>query len=221
MRKQAFTLIEPPAVRQGFTLIELLVVIAILSLLVSILLPSLTKARELAKDITCKTKLRNLCVGLSLYLEDSRGIFPIGDYYGSWGQADTWKHTIQRHSNLDDEAFLCPTDKLSETGFQYGSYLINSYNWSRGIASRYSSTFQTENSIDMFPSPADKVALIEGQNICLYTQQGLLGEHAGHSVRYIHDDKANILWLDMRAGDMEIGDVADIKDAQKLFDYRF
>jgi prepilin-type N-terminal cleavage/methylation domain-containing protein/prepilin-type processing-associated H-X9-DG protein len=54
----------------GFTLIELLVVIAIISLLVSILLPSLTAAKNLAKSVVCQTNLKNILYGSAMYSED-------------------------------------------------------------------------------------------------------------------------------------------------------
>lgn len=53
--------------RKGFTLIELLVVIAIIALLVSILLPSLNTARELAKRAMCCTNLNGMGKALILY----------------------------------------------------------------------------------------------------------------------------------------------------------
>lgn len=57
----------------GFTLIELLVVIAIISLLVSILLPSLTKAKELARGAACMANLKNINLAAQYYLEDTGG----------------------------------------------------------------------------------------------------------------------------------------------------
>lgn len=61
---------------RGFTLIELLVVIAIISLLVSILLPSLQKAKELAKQAVCLSNLRNVGLGLQLYSSNNDGFIP-------------------------------------------------------------------------------------------------------------------------------------------------
>ena len=55
----------------GFTLIELLVVIAIIALLVSILLPSLSKAKELAVRAVCASNLRNVGMAELQYIQDN------------------------------------------------------------------------------------------------------------------------------------------------------
>ena len=63
--------------RQGFTLIELLVVIAIISLLVSILLPSLNHARELTKRTICASNMHHINMGLHMYTtQDNKNHFP-------------------------------------------------------------------------------------------------------------------------------------------------
>lgn len=61
---------ESPLHGNGFTLIELLVVIAIISLLVAILLPSLQKARDHAKTITCLSQVRTFGFAFNAYLDD-------------------------------------------------------------------------------------------------------------------------------------------------------
>lgn len=60
----------------GFTLIELLVVIAIIALLVGILLPALGAARQTAKDMLCKSNMRQLATATMVYANDYKGKFP-------------------------------------------------------------------------------------------------------------------------------------------------
>lgn len=62
---------------KGFTLIELLVVIAIIALLVAILLPSLGRARELAKQAVCQSNLNTVGKGIMLYKTDDKDRYPI------------------------------------------------------------------------------------------------------------------------------------------------
>jgi len=71
--------------RRGFTLIELLVVVAIIALLVSILLPTLTQAKEQARQSYCLNSQRNFCIGLNTYDADW-GVVPYN--YADYGSSD-------------------------------------------------------------------------------------------------------------------------------------
>jgi prepilin-type N-terminal cleavage/methylation domain-containing protein/prepilin-type processing-associated H-X9-DG protein len=80
----------PSRATSGFTLVELLVVIGIIALLISILLPSLNKARETANRVKCASNLRQIGQTILLYTNDNNGNYPRGVFAlipGSGGSA--------------------------------------------------------------------------------------------------------------------------------------
>ena len=134
--------------KSGFTLIELLVVITIIALLLAILLPSLTKVRELGRRVICKTNLRQIAIAWHAYLNDYEGKFyqfPGAELiYGGYEGTDYVDVPRPLNPYLDlpeiseseDEAkvFKCPADKgglMGETLPIYSvkgtSYLANIY----------------------------------------------------------------------------------------------
>ncbi len=64
--------------KRGFTLVELLVVVSIIALLIAMLLPALSKAREVAQSSVCKAQLHSLGQGLTIYAAESHDKVPLG-----------------------------------------------------------------------------------------------------------------------------------------------
>jgi prepilin-type N-terminal cleavage/methylation domain-containing protein len=68
----------------GFTLVELLVVIAVIALLMAILLPALTKAKEQGKRAVCLTHIKQLQLAWNMYCDANNEKVPVGDVGYSW-----------------------------------------------------------------------------------------------------------------------------------------
>jgi len=83
--------------RKGFTLIELLVVVAIIALLISILLPSLARARELTKRSVCLANLRGIGSGCVIYSNDNNEWYPMSFFAEtmSYSEATRGEHVVE------------------------------------------------------------------------------------------------------------------------------
>lgn len=79
---------DPKPNRYGFTLIELLVVISIIALLIGILLPALSVARETARQAQCLANVRSIGQVFEMYAIDFRDRLPIAGVVVDWGQID-------------------------------------------------------------------------------------------------------------------------------------
>ena len=81
---------SPVRQTKGFTLVELLVVIGIIALLISILLPSLNKARETANRAKCASNLHQIGLAILLYQQDNQQLYPRTIQSTTAEPAPTW-----------------------------------------------------------------------------------------------------------------------------------
>jgi len=81
---QKYFLVFTKSRSEGFTLIELLVVIAIISILSAILFPVFARARESARRASCLSNLKQIGLGMTMYVQDYDEHYPMA-LEGKWG----------------------------------------------------------------------------------------------------------------------------------------
>ena len=155
--------------RKGFTLVELLVVIGIIAVLIGILLPTLSRAREQAKATQCLSNLRQLGMGLQLYQNDNKDFYPprrmffgftyyesvyywtgkSGTYANQYTLASADKRYINRYlvpkilASAEFPAAHCPSDDGAYNG--YGNSYTGNYYSGGGVDGRFYTLIDTKD----------------------------------------------------------------------------
>lgn len=119
--------------RLGFTLVELLVVIAIIALLLSILTPSLIRAKSMAMRVKCAHNLKQIYLAVNLYLNANDNTYPCAQdpvstrpYYWLW-MGRGWRGFVEpylaSHIDVNNPSVLfCPQDPTEKEKYESTSY---------------------------------------------------------------------------------------------------
>ncbi|HUW19266.1 MAG TPA: type II secretion system protein [Sedimentisphaerales bacterium] len=101
--------------QKGFTLIELLVVIAIIALLMSILVPALSRVKQQAKAAVCRSNLHQWGIAWHMFLDDREGRTPTNLAWWASTCNETHTHSANCEAHLlwpyfkDEKLLLCPS----------------------------------------------------------------------------------------------------------------
>jgi prepilin-type N-terminal cleavage/methylation domain-containing protein/prepilin-type processing-associated H-X9-DG protein len=108
--------------KRAFTLIELLVVIAIIALLMSILMPALSKVRKQALAVTCLARLKQWGVIISMYAGENDGYMHSRNIGTIPGYAKMWPY-VYKKMYMDPKMRFCPTaDNVTKTTGCFGTW---------------------------------------------------------------------------------------------------
>jgi prepilin-type N-terminal cleavage/methylation domain-containing protein/prepilin-type processing-associated H-X9-DG protein len=131
---------EVKHMRKGFTLIELLVVIAIIAILAAILFPVFARAREKARQSSCLSNVKQLTLGLTMYVQDYDERFMPAGYQipglplgGSGTNVNWWRYLLQPYVK-NWQIYLCPSATLIADASDSRVQLTRHYGYNSYIA---------------------------------------------------------------------------------------
>jgi len=218
----------------AFTLVELLVVISVIGLLMGILLPALSSAREQGRCTVCKSNLKNIGLALRMYLDDYEGKMPSAEPLpGKWGQeGQHWFMNSALMGNLglkvlkngngeligpgkNRSVLTCPSHRNPDmTRHNPPNYLteereyVLSYmaNGTLGVSGRAAmpSVYRRE---DEYKKPAKSMMFCDGNGTKQVPGIVLFFGCPRENFEYRHKGKANVLFLDQHIESLKEEDI--------------
>ncbi len=183
----------------GFTLIELLVVVAIITILIAILLPSLSNARNSAKKVACMSNQRQLGIAYQCYLEENSGVFPwsyknpMPSSPAMQGWYNNWVSYIAPYANNDT---LNWTSWNAWTlAYQRAPFACpNSYGKTYSYAANVFLTWPVSHKLLQYPTPYLLSVIADHDSTVANPSYSTLTGSTGMGAP--HEGKTNILYAD-------------------------
>jgi prepilin-type N-terminal cleavage/methylation domain-containing protein/prepilin-type processing-associated H-X9-DG protein len=199
--------------RRGFTLIELLVVVAVIALLIAILVPSLSRAKQMALTANCLSNLRQCGMATQMYANDFNSIMPyptttLDTNAGNSAEPRLWFNAVDPYlASLDNtsrsgvagsRAYTkfkqCPivAGMLGGSGQNYGSTT-----GAQNDTTEYTRTYKMNNLLRRYAQPAIASAVPHPSNFVLY------GDGIGIDIVGLYDSQ-----VDSGKFSMEVNEVS-------------
>jgi prepilin-type N-terminal cleavage/methylation domain-containing protein/prepilin-type processing-associated H-X9-DG protein len=167
--------------RNGFTLVELLVVIGIIALLISVLMPSLNRARMAANLVRCQSNFRQVYTAVTFYVAESKGFLPRAsdlDWESMGTNADTYIRLSEllgtpfADQNVDSlhPVFTCTEADTTGGGVVWAPHLIRTIQFHPRAFPGYDQLQQMskeypQRRLASIQKSSEKIAFYEGPQI--------------------------------------------------------
>jgi len=221
--------------RAGFTLVELLVVIGIIAVLISILLPALSKARDSAQQLVCQSNLRQIYVASSMYQNEWDGFY-VAYYDKPWNSNSalsttfTWPTPLRNYLKSTQAPdtkppviYGCPVRDIIQPrvsaqwdppNYAYsqwvGGYIMDPTNGNKSTMHRYASLVADLKSRTSVPAEPNDIILFLDGRLWVTQNNGPSTDdwQMAWSGRWVHPNKTmNGVFLDGHVENLNINQV--------------
>ena len=192
-----------PSIRKkiAFTLVKLLVVIAIIAILAALLLPALEGAMKHARRVWCENNLRQVGLGLHVFMHDHGGHFPMGATMAEGGAkefvqngylvAGPFYFSYRQFQVLSNELVMprllvCKSEKIREAAASFTALQNSNLSYAIGVQADFSkpdSVLAADRNLARDPSPSPTILRMTDGGRFWWTAE-------------LHELKGNVLFAD-------------------------